>query len=196
MGKKDDDVFAESQKESSDGTDGSLCASVLVIALVLCASLLVGLFIAYSVWTIVTLVESAPSKESECGRHHLMWEYSTMVSVVNPVLGIILIVIRDATQNMWLAAIPGTIGVAVTIWGIVLWSQLGDCNSYYTRFQPDLLLLFQINVVLLCISVAPRPIDDDQPLAPNSNFRYFVWLNASCAYLLSEGTNSSRRVTG
>ena len=180
MGSKDNDMFAGIRNESSEGSlFGPAMMAILCGALCFC--LFLGIFVAFFVWAIVTLVVSAPSKETECGRQHYMWEYCITVVIAMPILGIIFNAILAATKMPGLAVIPGIISVAITIWGIVLWSQLGECDSYYSHSQPDLFLLFKIYVVLFivlyglagCCMVCHHPRISAELPAPNSTFRSF-----------------------
>ena len=140
-------------------------ASGAILCAICCACIFVGAIIAFFVWAIVTLVNSAPSNQSECGKEHYVWEFCLAVVIVMPILGITVNAIASVTKNNAFAAIPTIIGFAVTVWGIVILAYLGECEQYYQHKYPDLLLLFKIYVILsivliaigLCVLVRPTP---------------------------------------
>jgi len=129
-------------------------ASGAILCVICCACILVGAVIAFFVWAIVTLVKSAPSNQSECGKDHGVWEFCLAVVIVMPMLGIVVNAIASFTKNNAVAAIPTIIGFAVTIWGIVILAYLGECEQYYQHSYPDLLLLFKIYVILSIVVIA------------------------------------------
>mmetsp|Transcript_11672 Transcript_11672/g.32508 ORF Transcript_11672/g.32508 Transcript_11672/m.32508 type:complete len:311 (+) Transcript_11672:71-1003(+) len=153
QGNRNNDMFAGMREGSSEG---SLLgpATVAVCFAVCCVCVFVGLWIAFIVWAIVTLVVSAPSAQSDCGRVHLMWEYVISVIVVQPILICCSNLLLAATQMVALAVIPSFLSLGLGIWGIAIWSQLGECSFFYASSYPDLFLLFKIVVIVFLVMLA------------------------------------------
>ena len=126
-------------------------ATAMIGCVICCVCILVGLIIAYFIWAIMTLVNSTSSMDTACGKHLYVWQFCLTCVVIAPILSSCVNLIVAASQSPFLAAIPMAVAVGVSIWGLVIWSQLGECDAFYSRTYPDLLLLMKIYNILAII---------------------------------------------
>jgi hypothetical protein len=138
-----------------DISEGNLFGPAMwaILCGVCCGCVFVGLVIAFYVWAIITLINTAPSNQTECGKAHLMWEYCVTLVVVMPILGLAINVIAAAIKIAALLAIPSLISSGLIIWGFVLWGYLGECEHFYNQSYPDLFLLFKIYVIFFIVAL-------------------------------------------
>ncbi|EKX32335.1 hypothetical protein GUITHDRAFT_166724 [Guillardia theta CCMP2712] len=79
---------------------------------------------------------------------------SCQVMILVPVLGTLSAIIAAFTTLTGLTAVPPLINLSMAIWGIMLWSSMGDaCMEFFEKRFWHLALLFKITVVLLAITL-------------------------------------------
>jgi hypothetical protein len=102
---------------------------------------------------VLTIFTTFTSTTSPCGAAYNIWAFCLSVVVVIPVLGCLTSIVANLTAMPGLMAVPPVINLAMALWGMYLWSQMGDkCMMALEAGYWDLVLLFKINVILLSIS--------------------------------------------
>lgn len=94
-----------------------------MVAAVCCVCLIVGLFIAFLVWVIITMIFSYPSTETKCGKLNHLWQYCATVLIVMPLAALTLNTIAYCTRAAGLTVIPGIISLAIAVWGVLTWRE-------------------------------------------------------------------------
>ena len=118
-----------------------------------CACVIITLLITYFIWAVITIFTTFESTGTACGASYNIWAFCLCVVLIIPILGCLTSVVANITALPGLMAVPPVINLAMAVWGMALWIQMGDtCMlALESRFW-DLVLLFKINVILLSIS--------------------------------------------
>ena len=91
-----------------------------------CACGIVTLVIAYFIWGVITIVTSYDSTTTSCGAAHNIWAFCLSVVIVIPILGCMTSIIANVTSLPGLMAAPPVINLAMAIWGVLLWTKMGE----------------------------------------------------------------------
>jgi hypothetical protein len=103
---------------------------------------------------VLTIFTTFTSTTTPCGAAYNIWAFCLAVVVVIPVLGCLTSIVANLSAMPGLMAVPPVINLAMAMWGMYLWSQMGDkCMMALEAGYWDLVLLFKINVILLSISL-------------------------------------------
>merc|ERR1712216_480516 len=131
----------------------------LLLCLACCLCIFVTIVIAYFIWAVVTIFDTADAYAVPCAEDSNIWVFSMAFVIVAPVLGccvsIIQAILRSVDNNamFFMQFIPGCITLVLSVWGVLLWANMTEqCHHFYEAEYPNLLLLFKISVILGVIS--------------------------------------------
>ena len=91
-----------------------------------CACCIITLLTAYFIWAVLTIFTTFPSTATACGAAFNIWAFCLAVVVVIPFLGCLTSIVANLSSLPGLMAVPPVINLAMALWGMYLWSQMGD----------------------------------------------------------------------
>jgi hypothetical protein len=103
-----------------------------------------------------TIAVSGAAYTAVCAADSNIWVFCLLIIIVMPLVGcLVSIVTQLANLGVVVRIVPSVVNFIIAVWGILLWVNMTkDCNEYYTREYPSLLLLFHISVVcVICTFV-------------------------------------------
>jgi hypothetical protein len=103
------------------------------------------------IWAVFTIAVSSPAYSAACAADSNIWVFCLLFIIIMPLVGCLVgVVVQLANLGVVMKMIPSVMNFIIAVWGILLWANLSDdCEKYYTREYPSLLLLFKISVIFL-----------------------------------------------
>jgi hypothetical protein len=127
----------------------------LLIGLAVLILLIIAVVVFYLIWGFVTLFRSQSAIDDDCHKSEPLWLFS-VISLLLTLLQLATGGGKDSEGNVGLISyiFLGT-SLTMTVVGIVIWASISTaCKTLWSKTYPDLFILFQLNVVLLCIQSA------------------------------------------
>ena len=122
-------------------------------------------FVGYFVAGLVALVLDAAAMDEECAAESWIWLYVLLVLVIPTSLGFVIGLVQGAMQMVFtdatalrnidlLLGLPSPlINVTLGVLGLALWGGMdSDCATFYWENYAMLLVIFYIQIGLMCIS--------------------------------------------
>ena len=124
----------------------------LLIGLALFILLIISILISYLIWAFVTLFRTQSAIDDVCHNSSPLWLFC-VISIIFTLLQLATGGGKDSEGNVGIISYIYLISsLVLTVVGIVLWASVsGRCISVWSKLYPDLLLLFHVNVILLCV---------------------------------------------
>jgi len=98
-----------------------------------------------------TIAVSGAAYTAVCAEDSNIWVFCLLFIIVMPLVGCLVgVVTQLANLGVVMRMVPSVMNFIIAVWGILLWVNMTkDCDHYYEREYPSLLLLFHISVVFL-----------------------------------------------
>lgn len=111
--------------------------------------------VAFLIWACVVLFETYPSISEVCNSEAPVWLFCIICLTVM-VLSLATGAAKDMDGNLtYYSYIFLCLSIALTIWGLAMWVGMGpECQAVYEGKYESLMLLFKMDLVLLCIQGA------------------------------------------
>mmetsp|Transcript_52199 Transcript_52199/g.130030 ORF Transcript_52199/g.130030 Transcript_52199/m.130030 type:complete len:199 (+) Transcript_52199:128-724(+) len=120
-----------------------------------CMCVIVCLLLAYVIWAVMTIMDTAGAAHTPCADDSNIWMFCLVAVIVMPVAGCVINLLSRMADSVGIVIqmIPSVVNLVIAVWGMLLWANMTDeCMSFYDNDYGNLVLLFKINVVLLAVS--------------------------------------------
>jgi len=136
-------------------------AGPMLCCVLCCMCIFLTIVIAYFVWAIITIFDTAEAYSVECSENSNIWLFSMSFVIVAPVIACAVSIVQHFVRRtddsgytqIVVGVIPTCVTLVLAVWGVMLWANMTtECHLFYEKMFPNLLLLFKISVILGLIS--------------------------------------------
>ena len=127
----------------------------LLFSLAVLILLIISVLIFYVVWAFVILFRTQSAIDDVCHKSAPLWLFC-VVSILFTLIQLSTGGGKDSEGNVSIVSyiFLGS-SLLLTVAGIFLWASISEhCQSFWSKSYPDLLFLFHLNVIVLCIQSA------------------------------------------